>query len=225
VLDTHGRPVAGAVVTLSRSGASQASSSITPADGTYSFPDLERGADYELRAGYKLLASRVQPLRTSNAGEKVTLDAILLAPIQFQDASVHSGLNFTLRNGAAGHFYQPEIMLGGVAALDYNNDGCMDIFFTNGGELPSAVKTGPEFSNRLYRNNCDTTFTDVTANAGLAGDGYAMGVAAADYDNDGFADLFVTGLTHNTLYRNRGDGTFEDVTSKSGLAALDGRGE
>jgi hypothetical protein len=83
------------------------------------------------------------------------------------------------------------------------------------------VKTGPEFYNRLYRNNCDGTFTDVTAEAGVAGNGYGMGVAAADYDNDGLTDLFVTGLNQNTLYHNRGDGTFEDVTVRSGLASAD----
>jgi len=221
VLDPKGQPVAGAVVSLAKGGAPRALLGITPDDGTYSFSDLEIGADYELKAGHERLDSRVRLLRVSNASEQVTIDLIVVPPIQFQDASLRSGLNFTLQNGATGHFYQPEIMLGGVAALDYNNDGCMDIFFANGAELPSAVKTGPEFSNRLYRNNCDMTFTDVTEKAGLAGEGYSVGVAAADYDNAGFVDIFVTGLTHNTLYRNRGDGTFEDVMRKSGLAAQD----
>ena len=151
-------------------------------------------------------------------GHSPIIDLTVGPSILFEDATSRAGLNFTLRNGATGHDYQPEIMLGGVAALDYNNDGCMDIFFTNGAELPSGNKTGPEFHNRLYRNNCDRTFTDVTEAAGLAGEGYSMGVAAADYDNDGFTDIVVTGLNGNTLYHNRGNGTFENVTAKAGLA-------
>ena len=107
-------------------------------------------------------------------------------------------------------------MVAGVAALDYDGDGCTDIFFVNGAALPSLVKTGPEFYNRLYRNNCDMTFTDVTAKAGLAGEGYSMAVATGDYDNDGRVDIFVAGVNRNLLYRNRGDGTFEDVTGKAG---------
>ena len=221
VLNANGQLVASATVSLGRVGTPQAILFITSADGAYSFSGLEPGADYELKAGLEGLASRAKPVRVSNGAEKITADLILIPPIQFQDASLRSGLNFVLENGAKGHFFQPEIMLGGVAALDFNNDGCMDIFFANGAELPSANKTGPQFYNRLYRNNCDGTFTDVTAQAGLAGEGYSMGVAAADYDNDGFVDLFVTGLKQNTLYRNRGDGTFEDVTQKSGLAASD----
>jgi hypothetical protein len=208
------------VVSLAKTGGPLPLLSITSAEGTWSFANLDPGAEYELKAAYNLLVSRTRLVRVPNA-EPVTIDLTVVPPIQFQDASPRSGLNFTLQNGADGHFYQPEIMLGGVAALDYNNDGCMDIFFTNGAELPSGSKSRAEFSNRLFRNNCNMTFTDVTAAAGLAGEGYAIGVAAADYDNDGFEDLFVTGLTQNTLYRNRGNGTFEDVTRKSGLALPD----
>jgi hypothetical protein len=162
----------------------------------------------------------VRPLRVSGRGERVTMNLILLPPILFEDVTARAGLDFIQRNGATGHFYQPEIMIAGVAALDYDNDGCTDIFFANGASFPELKKTGPEFSNRLYRNNCNTTFTDVTATAGLAGEGYSMGVAAADFDNDGIADLFVAGLHGNTLYHNRGDGTFENVTAKSGLGAV-----
>ena len=219
VLDVSGHPVGAATVLLSKSGLAQDEIRITAADGSYAFNDLDVGADYELKATHAGLAARVIPVHISETGTKIMADLTVLPAIQFQDATLKSGLNFVLQNGAAGHFYQPEIMLGGVAALDYNNDGCMDIFFSNGAALPSGVKTGPEFYNRLYRNNCDGTFSDVTGQAGVAGQGYGMGVAAADYDNDGFTDLFVTGLKQHTLYHNRGDGTFEDVTVRSGLAA------
>lgn len=138
--------------------------------------------------------------------------------IRFEDLTRKAGLHFVLNNGAAGAFHQIELMPGGVAALDFNNDGCTDLFFANGAASPSLQKNSPAFWNRLYRNNCDGTFTDVTAKAGVAGAGYSNGVAAADYDNDGFTDLFVTGVNGNILYHNRGDGTFEDVTRKAGLA-------
>ena len=110
-------------------------------------------------------------------------------------------------------------MCGGVAAIDYDNDGRMDLFFTNGAKLPELKKTGPEFYNCLLHNNGDGTFTDVTAKAGLAGAslGFCFGVAAADYDNDGNADLFICNAGMNTLYHNNGDGTFTDVTAGSGL--------
>lgn len=143
------------------------------------------------------------------------------AQIRFEDIAKKSGLNFTLKNSAGGQFRQVELMPGGVAALDYDNDGCVDIFFANGAALPSLRKTGPEFSNRLFRNNCDATFTGVTSKAGVAGEGYSMAAAVADFDNDGFADLFVAGVNRNILYRNRGDGTFEDVTKKAGVSGVD----
>jgi hypothetical protein len=102
-------------------------------------------------------------------------------------------------------------MPGGLAVFDYNNDGRPDLFFANGAELPSFRKTGPKYWNRLYRNDGGFKFTDVTAKAGLAGDGYGFGAAAADFDNDGFVDLFVPSLPASKLYRNKGDGTFAEV--------------
>ena len=143
------------------------------------------------------------------------------AQIRFEDIAAKAGLKFELRNGALGEFRQPELMLGGVAVLDYNNDGCMDVFFTNGAAMPSLEKTGPEFSNRLFRNNCNGSFTDVTGKAGVGGEGYSMGVAVADYDNDGYPDIFVAGVNRNILYHNRGNGTFEDVTEKAHLSGVD----
>lgn len=137
--------------------------------------------------------------------------------IRFEEIAGKAGLRFELKNAAAGQFHQVELMGGGVAALDYNNDGCMDVYFTNGAALPTLRKTGPAFQNRLFRNNCDLTFTDVTAEAGLSGEGYSMAAAAGDFDNDGFTDLFVAGVDRNTLYRNLGNGRFGEVTAKAGL--------
>ena len=139
-------------------------------------------------------------------------------PIRFEEIAAKSGLRFELHNGEAGGFHQIELTPGGVAVLDYNNDGCTDVFFTNGAAIPSLRKTGPRFFNRLFRNNCDLTFTDVTADAGLAGDGYSTAVAAGDLDNDGFTDLFVAGVKGNKLYRNLGNGRFADATARAGLS-------
>ena len=110
-----------------------------------------------------------------------------------------------------------ETMAGGLAAFDYNNDGRTDIFFTNGAASPSMKKESPKYWNRLFRNDGGMKFTDVTEVAGVAGDGYAMGAAAGDFDNDGYVDLFVAGVKRNILYRNLGNGKFEDVTAQSGI--------
>src|SRR5439155_16043140 len=136
------------------------------------------------------------------------------APIRFRQGV----LEMVSRNGATGDKHVPETMMGGVAVLDYDNDGWPDIYVTNGAAFPDLRKTDASYSNRLYRNNHQGGFTDMTGQAGLSGEGYSMGVAVGDYDNDGWPDLFVTGLKFNRLYHNRGDGTFEDVTVKSGLA-------
>jgi hypothetical protein len=143
--------------------------------------------------------------------------------IRFQDATATSNIGVVLHNGAQGGYHQIELMPGGVGVLDYDHDGCMDIYFTNGAEVPSLKKTGQEFSNRLFRNNCAGVFTDVTARAGVAGEGYSMAAAIADYDNDGYPDIFVAGVNRNILYHNRRDGTFEDVTAKAGLTGVDAK--
>jgi hypothetical protein len=114
---------------------------------------------------------------------------------------------------------------GGVALLDYDNDSFLDIFFTNGARIPSLSKEVPGFYNRLYHNNHDGTFSDVTEKGGLSGTGYSIGVAAADFDNDGWTDLYVTGINHNILYRNNHDGTFTDVTEKARVSGVNSAGK
>ena len=141
-----------------------------------------------------------------------------LAAIQFENDLPTSRIKFTLKNTVSPKRYTFETMAGGVALLDYDNDGFLDIFFTNGAAIPSLEKTGPAYWNRLFHNNGDGTFTDVTETAGVKGSGYSMGVAAGDYDNDGFVDLYVTGVNSNQLFHNNGDGTFTDVTAKAGVA-------
>src|ERR1700723_844568 len=145
------------------------------------------------------------------------------------DAKLPRGLDFTHLNSPTRQKYLIETMGGGRALFDYNNDGLLDIFLVNSGRLADPVR-GPElfdrhesqYWNRLYRQNPDGSFTDVTEAAGLAnaGDGnYGMGAAVGDYDNDGYPDLYVTNYGKNTLYHNNGDGTFTDVTAKAGVAA------
>jgi enediyne biosynthesis protein E4 len=137
------------------------------------------------------------------------------SPIRFELKS----LPFRLENSETQARNAPESMPGGVAIFDYNGDGRPDIFFTNGANIATLKKDDVKYRNRLFRNDGNGVFTDVTDAAGLTGSGYDMGVAVADYDNDGHPDLFVAGLHHSTLYHNNGDGTFTDVTVKSGLEA------
>ncbi len=139
------------------------------------------------------------------------------APIHFS----FQPIAFSLDSCETSQRHAPETMAGGVAVFDYNNDGNLDIFFTNGADITTLKKDSPKYSNKLFRNNGDGTFTDVTEQAGLAGTGYDVGVAIGDYDNDGYEDIFVSGVYRNTLYHNNGDGTFTDVTEKAGLAKLD----
>ncbi len=140
-------------------------------------------------------------------------------PIVFHNVARSAGVNFVLKNSASPNKYQIETMPAGVAVLDFDNDGFEDIYFVNGAAIPGLAKADASYWNRLYRNNGDGTFTDVTARAGVAGDGYSMAAAVGDYDNDGWEDLFVAGVNRDILYRNNGDGTFSDVTRKAGLTA------
>ena len=159
-----------------------------------------------------------QAAHSRNQGSRA--DTRAASAIQFENAVKNSKIKFALRNSVSPKRYTFETMVGGVALFDYNNDGLLDIFFTNGAAIPSLEKTDPSYWNRLFRNNGDGTFTDVTEKAGLQGIGYSMGVAAGDYDNDGFVDLYVTGLNRNQLFHNSGDGTFTDVTAKAGVAGM-----
>ena len=140
--------------------------------------------------------------------------------IQFVDDVARAGLAFVLRNHATLEKHQVEAMPAGVAVFDFDNDGFEDLYFVNGAGVPGLAKNGPPDWNRLYRNQGDRTFRDVTERAGVQGAGYSMGVAAADFNNDGWPDLFVAGVNRNMLFHNKRDGTFEDVTVRSRLESV-----
>jgi enediyne biosynthesis protein E4 len=137
------------------------------------------------------------------------------------DVSSAAGLHApTIYGGVESKKYILESTGCGCAFVDYDNDGWMDLFLLSGTRLEGAP---PRATNRLYKNNRDGTFTDVTEKAGLTAVGWASGVCVGDYNNDGFEDLFCTGFGQNTLYRNNGDGTFTDVTKAAGLLNLEPR--
>jgi hypothetical protein len=136
-----------------------------------------------------------------------------VSPIQFTLEKIP----FVLENDETPAKNAPEAMGGGVAVFDYNGDGRPDIFFANGANIATLKKDSPKYKNRLFRNDGNGKFTDVTDAAGLAGKGYDIGVAVGDYDNDGHPDIFVAGVHGNTLYHNNGNGSFTDVTAKAGL--------
>src|ERR1035438_5369480 len=150
----------------------------------------------------------------------------LAAATPIFDVRLPRGLDFTLLNSPTPQKYLIETMPGGVALFDFNNDGLLDIFLVNGGHITSPMvlpekfdRGNPRYWNRLFRQNKDGSFTDVTEAAGLSGAGtgnYGMGVAIADYDNDGYADLFVTSYGKNVLYHNNGNGTFRSEERRVG---------
>ena len=159
------------------------------------------------------------------SGVCALLAASVAGTIAFEEIAARSGLVFTTNSCPTPQKNQPETMVAGVALFDYDNDGYLDVYFVNGAAIPSLKKEGPAYWNRLFHNNRDGTFTDVTEKAGVAGAGYGMGVAVGDYDNDGWPDIYVVNVTGNQLFHNNHDGTFTDVTDKAGVSGgiLDGK--
>jgi enediyne biosynthesis protein E4 len=144
------------------------------------------------------------------------------SPPLFVEVAAESGLHFVHDNGATGEFYFPELAHAGAAFLDFDNDSWLDVYLVQSGPLAGRPSSTEGSSSRLYRNRGDGTFEDVTATARVGGSGYGIGVAVADYDRDGWVDLYVTKLGPNTLYRNNGRGadgrvTFTDVTAEAGV--------
>jgi hypothetical protein len=136
--------------------------------------------------------------------------------IRLTDVAQRAGITFRHQSGCSGRFYLPETMGAGCAFLDYDHDGRLDLFLVNSTRLPGFTGKGP-FYPALYRNRGDGTFDNVTHSAGLEVEGYGMGCAVGDYDNDGYADLYLTALGPNHLFHNNGNGTFTDVTRKAGV--------
>jgi enediyne biosynthesis protein E4 len=165
----------------------------------------------------------LEPVSIQIALFLLVLSFTLLLPLRAPKADTpqikfsHATLDFRLETDETATRHVPATMAGGVAVLDYNKDGRPDIFFTNGANIATLRKDSPKYKNRMFRNDGNGVFTDVTDQAGLGGSGYDIGVAVGDYDNDGYPDIFVAGVHRNTLYHNNRDGTFSDVTAKAGL--------
>ena len=173
---------------------------------------------------------------TTSSNDPETVRAAVVLPIDhdddwFVDRAAAAGLDFVHVNGMTGRFYQPEMMGPGVGLLDYDNDGDLDVYLVQGGRLGDGTPMlpppeGQPPGDRLFRNDLEVgvggerrlRFTDVTDEAGIAARGYGMGVAAGDYDNDGWVDIYLTRFGPNQMFRNRGDGTFADVTAETGTA-------
>jgi enediyne biosynthesis protein E4 len=139
-------------------------------------------------------------------------------PITFEEIAAESGIIFSIDSSPTSNKNQIETMVAGVALIDYDGDGFQDIFFANGAAIPSLKKEASRYKNRLFHNNRNGTFSDVTDIAGVDGDGYDIGASVGDYDNDGRPDLYVVSVTKNHLYHNNGDGTFSDITDKAGVS-------
>jgi len=167
-----------------------------------------------------------RPLRRFAAPAAIAASALFALSAASQDSPIHfiyKPIDFRLESCETPQRHAPETMAGGVAVFDYNNDGYLDILFTNGADIDTLQKSDPKYSDRLFENDGKGNFKDVTEKSGLAGAGYDNGVAVGDYDNDGYEDLFIGGVHANHLYHNNGDGTFTEVTAKAGLIKPDAK--
>lgn len=183
---------------------------VASSDAPYPFP-LSRPR----RAGGGGLPGPFPPSESRLAeapGSPTTSEAVVL-----RDIAAEAGLDFTYDHGPRDDLYLADTMGGGVALLDYDGDGRLDVYFVNGCRIPFDRADAPR-PNRLFRNLGGWKFEDVTARAGVGGLGYGMGATVADYDGDGDDDLFVTGIERAILYQNNGDGTFRDATDAAGVA-------
>ena len=136
---------------------------------------------------------------------------------QFDSVGESSGLRFTLTSGTRAKAYIPESMSGGVGFIDYDNDGLVDVFLVNGSTLEAERQRSNQATDRLFRNNGNGTFTDVTEKAGVGDNAWGMGVCIGDVNNDGFDDIYVTNFGPNRLYVNNGDGTFKEKAKEAGV--------
>ena len=141
--------------------------------------------------------------------------------VTYEDVTEKAGIHFKHSFGEQKLSSIMEATGSGCAWIDYNNDGLLDLYVVSGRYIDGVTKfskpDGVDATNHLYRNNGDGTFTDVTAQAGVGGKGFGMGVTVGDYDNDGYEDIFVTNWGSSILYHNNGNGTFTDVTAKAGV--------
>ncbi len=156
-----------------------------------------------------------EPVESSEAGPS-TAEPSRGEPALFTDVAAAAGIDFVHHNGSTGEFYLPELMQSGAAFLDVNNDSFLDAYLIQAGPLPPRFDTDLN-RNRFFLNQRDGTFADATLASGLGDQGYGAGAAAADFDRDGWVDVYVTNWGPNSLYRNNGDGTFTDVTDTAGV--------
>ncbi|HZO88202.1 MAG TPA: CRTAC1 family protein [Chthonomonadaceae bacterium] len=180
----------------------------------------KRGTQAERLVPWLLMALALLLAGCSGSPEKHTVrpakaEVASAASGRFVDIAAQSGITFQHTDGSSGRKFFVEQMGSGVAIFDYDNDGWPDLYFCSGAPLPGYK--GPKPSNRLYHNNHDGTFTDVTEKAGVGCGRYAIGVAVADYDNDGYLDMYICCFGGNVLYHNNHDGTFTDVTARAGV--------
>ena len=149
------------------------------------------------------------------------LHAAAFAEVRFVDATIAAGISFQHVDGRTGEKYLIETLGSGALFFDFDVDGDPDLYIVNATHIPPPVDEkhshGPLPANRLYQNNGDGTFIDITQKAGVGDTGYGVGCAAADIDNDGYPEIYITNYGHNRLYHNNGDGTFTDITQKAGV--------